>query len=239
VVVLPENSPEALTYTVENAYPHNTEDYTQGLLIRDGFLYESTGQRGSSTFKKKNLTSGETLKTVNLDSEFFGEGLATLNEEFFQLTWTSGKGFVYDSDMNQIRTFSYQTEGWGLTSLDGMLVMSDGTEKLYFMEPAGFTVQQELEVYNNQGKVENLNEMEVIDGLIYANVYQEDLIVVIDPKTGEVLREITLTGLLSEAEAKEADVLNGIAYDEKTGKIYVTGKWWPKLFEVTFKPKPI
>lgn len=239
VIVLPENAPEELTYNIENTYPHNTEDYTQGLLIKDGFLYESTGQRGESTFKKKNLTTGETLKTINLASNLFGEGLALINDEFYQLTWTSGQGFVYNSEMEQIRTFNYQVQGWGLTTLENELILTDETEKLYFVEPVSFTIQREIEAYDNEGKVDSLNELEVIDGLIYANVYQEDFIVVIDPETGEILKKIDCSGILSDEEYQNADVLNGIAQDPETGKIYVTGKWWPKLFEVTFQSKTL
>ena len=239
VIILPENAPEELTYTIENTYPHDTDDYTQGLLIKNGVLYESTGQNGKSTFKKKNLTTGETLQVVNLAPNLFGEGLAILNDEFYQLTWTSGKGFVYNLNMEQVRTFNYQVQGWGLTTLGNELVLTDETEKLYFIEPQSFTTQREIEAYTNEGKIDSLNELEVIDGLIYANVYQEDFIVVIDPETGEVLQKIDCSGMLTDEEADEADVLNGIAYDPDSGRIYVTGKWWPKLFEVTFQPKTI
>ena len=239
VLILPENAPEELSYQVINTYPHATEDYTQGLLIKEGYLYESTGQRGKSTFKKKNIKTGETIKVVNLAADLFGEGLSEINEEFYQITWTSGKGFVYNKEMEQVRTFNYQMEGWGLTTLGKELVLTDETEKLYFIDPASFTIQRELEVYDHKGKVEALNELEAIDGMIYANVYQEDYIVVINPETGEVVQRIDFSGILTPEEAQRADVLNGIAYDKDAGKIYVTGKWWPKLFEVTFQPKPI
>ncbi|MEP1035222.1 glutaminyl-peptide cyclotransferase [Ekhidna sp.] len=239
IIVLPENEPIAYGYDIKNTYPHNTDDYTQGLLINDGSMYESSGQRGKSTLKKKSITTGETEKVVNLSADLFGEGLALFNDEFYQLTWTSGIGFVYNAQMEQVRTFNYQLQGWGLTTLDNTLVLTDESEKLYFVEPTSFTILREIEVYDNNGKVDALNELEVIDGMIYANVYLEDYIVVIDPETGEVLRKIDCTGLLTEQEAQAADVLNGIAYDETTGSIYITGKWWPKLFEVTFQPKTI
>ncbi len=239
VVILPENAPDEYGYEIINTFPHDTEDYTQGLLIKDGALYESTGQRGQSTFKKKNLTTGETEKVINLSADLFGEGLAIFNDEFYQLTWTSGQGFVYNDQMEQVRTFNYQVQGWGLTTLEDELVLTDETEKLYFIEPTSFTIQREIQVYDNLGKVDSLNELEVIDGLIYANVYQEDYIVVVDPETGEVLQKIDCSGLLTDEEARSADVLNGIALDKSTGRIYITGKWWPKLFEVTFQPKTI
>lgn len=239
VIVLPEKAPEEMTYRVINIYPHDTEDYTQGLLISDGFLYESTGQRGESTFKKKDLITGETINVVNLANDLFGEGLALYNDEFYQLTWTSGKGFVYNQEMEEIRTFSYAMQGWGLTTFNNQLVLTDETEKLYFIEPSSFTVQSELEVYDNEGKVDALNELELIDGKIWANIFMTDDVVVIDPETGEVLQRIDFSALLTEEEADDADVLNGIALDPATGKIYVTGKFWPKLFEVTIQAKII
>lgn len=239
IIVLPENAPEEMTYSIENTLPHATEDYTQGLLIKDGFLYESTGQRGESAFKKKNLATGEVIGTVNLAANLFGEGLAEINDSFYQLTWTSGQGFVYNADLEQIRTFTYQVEGWGLATLGSELVLTDGTEKIYFMEPQSFVTQRQLEAYDNNGKVTALNELEIIDGKIWANVYQEDFVVVIDPETGEVLQKIDFSGLLTHQESQEADVLNGIAQDPETGAIYVTGKWWPKLFEVTVQPKTL
>jgi glutaminyl-peptide cyclotransferase len=237
VIVLPENAPEELTYEVVNSYPHDTDDYTQGLLINDGFLYESTGQKGESALKKKNLNSGETLQAVNLSDDLFGEGLALLNDEFYQLTWKARKGFVYNIQMEQIRTFTYQTEGWGLTNYGNQLLMTSGDEKILFIEPLSFTVSDEIEVYDNNEKIDSLNEMEVIDGLIYANVWLKDYIVVIDPETGEVLKNIDFSGLLSKDEKDDVDVLNGIAYDKVTNRIFVTGKYWPKLFEVKLIPK--
>lgn len=239
IIVLPENAPEEMTYNVVNVYPHDTEDYTQGLLIKDGFLYESTGQRGKSTFKKKNLTTGETLNVVDLGSDLFGEGLTVYNDEFYQLTWTSGQGFVYDNEMNQTRTFSYQVEGWGLTTLGDELVLTDETEKIYFVEPSSFVTLREIEAYDNEGKVSAINELEIIDGMIWANVYLKDYIVVIDPETGEVVQKIDLTDILPNVDRQGVDVLNGIAQDPATGAIYVTGKWWPKLFKITIEPKTL
>jgi len=239
VIILPENPPTEMTYSVINTYPHDTGDYTQGLLIEKGLLYESNGQRGESTFKQKNLFTGEPHKVVNLNDNLFGEGLAFINNEFYQLTWTSGQGFVYNKDMEQVRTFSYPMDGWGLTSYQNQLILTDGSEKLYFMEPSSFTVQSELEVYDNEGKVKALNELELIDGKLWANVYLTDDIVIIDPETGEVLQRIDMSGLLSGEEAARADVLNGIAVDPATGKIYVTGKDWPKLFEIIVQEKTI
>lgn len=237
IVILPESPPVEMTYTVVNTYPHDTEDYTQGLLILDGQLYESTGQNGKSTFKKKDLFTGETLKVVNLESSFFGEGLAFINDEFYQLTWTSGTGFVYNRDLEQVRTFTYPMEGWGLTTYGDQLLLTDESEKLYFIDPSSFTVTSELEVYDNEGKIESTNELELIDGKLWANIFQSDDIIIIDPTTGEVLQRVDFSGLLTSEEASNANVLNGIAVDPATGKIYITGKDWPKLFEVTIQPK--
>ena len=239
IIVLPENPPQEMTYSVIKTYPHNPNDFTQGLLINNGYLYESTGQNGKSTFKKKYLKSGKTLEVVNLNQEYFGEGLAFVNNQFYQLTWTSGVCFVYDLNMKQIKTHRYTGQGYGLTSLGSELVLTDESEKIFFIDPESFTIQRAIEVYDNSGKADSLNELEVINGLIYANVWLKDIVMVIDPGTGEVIQKIDFSGLLSEEEAREADVLNGIAVDPETNKIYVTGKYWPKLFEVNIEPKTI
>lgn len=239
IIVLPERAPQEMTYRVINSYPHDTEDFTQGLLIKDGYLYESTGQKGYSSFKRKELKSGKSLQVRNLSNEYFGEGLAEINNEFYQLTWTSGIGFVYNMDMEQIRTFNFSGQGYGLTTLGDQLVFTDESEKLYFVEPQSFTVQDQIEAYDNSGKADSLNELEVINGLIYANVWLRDIVVVVDPSTGEVVKRIDFTGLLSDEKARKARELNGIAYDPATEKMYVTGKNWPKLFEVTLEPKTI
>lgn len=239
VIILPENAPEEMTYTVVNKYPHNKDDYTQGLLVHEGKLYESNGQRGKSTLKKKVIATGETEQVINLASDLFGEGLALHDNKLFQLTWTSGQALVYDLEFNQTTSYTYQMEGWGLATHNDQFILTDGTEKIYFIDPQSFTVNREQEVYDHDGKVSALNESEMIDGKLYANVYQEDFVVVIDPETGEVLQKIDFSGLLSDQEAAAADVLNGIAVDPENGKIYVTGKWWPWLFEITIQSKTI
>ncbi len=237
VVFLPNNPPEEYTYEIVNTFPHDPNDYTQGLLIHDGFMYESTGQNGSSTFEKKHIESGETVTQINLSDDYFGEGLAILNDQFYQITYTAGACFVYDQNLERINTFSYQGQGWGLTEYEGKLLMTNSSEKIAIRDPNSFSVIEEFEVYDTNGKVDYLNELEIIDGMIYANIYQKDLIVVIDPETGAVVRNIDMSGLLNSAEARRADVLNGIAYDNANGRIFVTGKLWPKLFEVNFIPK--
>ncbi len=237
VIVLPTQSPTEYTYEIVNTYPHNTEDYTQGLLISEGFLYESTGQNGSSSLLKKNIESGEVLQQLNLSDDFFGEGLAYVNDQFYLLTYHAETCFVYDKSFERVNSFPYEGEGWGLTEFDGNLLMTNSTNKIIVREPATFTIIDELEAYDPDGKVDAINELEVINGLVYANVYQEDYIVVIDPETGAVVQKIDMSGLLTAGEKNSADVLNGIAYDEQNDRIFVTGKLWPKLFEVKFTPK--
>ncbi|MEP1094426.1 MAG: glutaminyl-peptide cyclotransferase [Cyclobacteriaceae bacterium] len=238
VIVFPTQAPEEYTYEILNTFPHDPTDYTQGLLIDGGFMYESTGQNGNSALKKKNIESGKTLEQINLSDDFFGEGLALLNDKFYQLTYTSQACFVYDRNFQKINTFTYEDqEGWGLAEFEGNLLMTNSTQKMLVRSPDNFAVLEEYEVYDDEGKVDSINELEVINGMIYANVYREDYIVVIDPSTGTVVRKIDMTGLLNTAESEEADVLNGIAYDQQNDRIFVTGKLWPKLFEVKFTPK--
>ncbi len=237
VIVLPTEAPAEYTYEIVNTYPHNTDDYTQGLLISDGFLYESTGQNGSSSLLKKNIKSGETLEQVNLSDDHFGEGLALVNDQFYLITYHAEQCFVYNKNFERVNTLSYQGEGWGLAEFKGNLLMTNSTNKIFVREPGSFTIIDELEAYDPDGKVDSINELEIINGLLYANVYQEDFIVAIEPETGRVVRKIDMAGLLTSAEAARADVLNGIAYDEQNDRIFVTGKLWPKLFEVKFTPK--
>ena len=237
IIFLASEPPEEYTYTIVNTFPHDTEDYTQGLMISGDYLYESTGQNGSSSFEKKGIESGRTIQQVNLSDDYFGEGLALINGQFYQLTYTSGACFLYNTQMEQTGSFSYQGEGWGLCTMNDKLLMTDGSEKIFIKDPNNFSTIDQLEVYDDKGKVDYLNELEYIDGLIYANIYQKDIIAVIDPASGMLLRKIDMEGLLQANELRKADVLNGIAYDEANDRIYVTGKLWPKLFEVTFQPK--
>lgn len=237
VIVIPTEAPSEYSYEVVNTFPHSTEDYTQGLLIADGFLFESTGQNGSSSLFKKNIESGEVLDQVNLADDIFGEGLALLNDQFYYLTYHAEECFVYNKDFEQVNSFSYEGEGWGLTSYNGNLLMTNGSNKIFVRDPVTFTIIEELEAYDTDGKVDSINELEVINGILYANVYQEDYIVGIDLESGAVIEKIDMTGLLDASETAGVDVLNGIAYDEQNDRIFVTGKLWPKLFEVKFTPK--
>ncbi len=227
-------APSIMKYRVKNSYPHDIEAYTQGLFYHNGKIIESTGQKGFSSLRRVDLKTGKVLQSVNLDRQYFGEGATYINGEIYQITWTSRKGFVYDpKTFDLIRTFDYLTQGWGLTTKDDMLIMSDGSNILYFLEPKSFSEIKRVEVYNHQGPINQLNELEYINGKVWANIYQTEKVVIIDPQTGQVEAEIDFSGLLSEADKhRNIDVFNGIAWDEENQRLFVTGKNWPKLFEV-------
>ncbi|MBN2015695.1 glutaminyl-peptide cyclotransferase [Candidatus Dojkabacteria bacterium] len=219
------------TYRVLDSYPHDSEAFTQGLIFHNGYLYEGTGLNGKSTVRKVELETGGIVKIFHLEEKYFGEGVTIFNDQIIQLTWQSKKGFVYDLETFElIKEFSYPTEGWGLTHDGENLIMSDGTDKLYYLDPGSLKKVKEVEVYDEEGAVENLNELEYIDGKIYANIWLTDFIVIIDPETGEVFGRINFEGLLTQDQ--EADVLNGIAYDSEKDRLFVTGKLWPNVFEV-------
>lgn len=226
--------PLNLSYRVVNTYPHDIEAYTQGLFYHNGYFIESTGQRGLSSLRRVDVKTGKVLQSVNLDTKYFGEGTTFYDGEIYQITWTSRKGFVYNPEtFDLIRVFDYPTQGWGLTTMDNMLVMSDGSNVLYFLEPKSFTEIKRVEVFDNLGPVNQLNELELIKGKIYANIYLSNKIVVIDPTSGRVDAVVDFSELLSEKDRhKNIDVFNGIAWDSKGNRLFVTGKNWPKVFEV-------
>ena len=234
VIMKSDIVPEQYGYRVIHHYPHDITAYTQGLVYEDEILYESTGQRGESTLRKVNLESGELIESLNLPPNLFGEGTCIFKDKIIQLTWTSKIGFVYDkASFRIINRIEYPTQGWGLTTDGEHLIMSDGSHIIYFLEPDYFTEISRIEVFDNEKAISNLNELEYIDGNIYANVYQTDFIVVIDPETGKVLSRIDLKGLLAPEDKHERiDVLNGIAYDQENSRLFVTGKRWPKLYEI-------
>lgn len=236
--ILPSSSPEQYTYRTINTFVHDPDAYTQGLLVDGNHLIESTGHRGESTLKRVDLESGKTIQQIDLDPQYFGEGITTFGDQIYMLTWTSNTGFIYNkSDFSQIGTFTYPTEGWGITAVGDTLFMSDGSENIYLMEPGSFTQLSKIQVYDDEGPVDRLNELEYINGKIYANRYETDDIIIIDPKTGFVTGVLSLTGIFNKKNYnRKLDVLNGIAYDQKLDKIFVTGKWWPKLFEIQIIP---
>jgi glutamine cyclotransferase len=218
---------------IVHTYPHDPEAFTQGLLYADGFLYEATGLEGRSSLRKVELATGKVLQRLDLPGAYFGEGLALWKDKLIQLTWKSKIGFVYDrATFRQLRTFTYSREGWGITQDGKRLIMSDGSSTLYFWDPETFKEIGHLDVTDKGRPVPELNELEYIRGEIYANVWQTERIARISPSTGQVLGWIDLKGLLTPAERRRTDVLNGIAYDAKQNRLFVTGKLWPKLFQI-------
>ena len=226
------------TYRIINSYPHDPNAFTQGLVFDNGNLYEGTGLYGHSTLRKVELATGKVLQIRELSSEFFGEGVTIYFDKVIQLTWKSGIGFVYDrNNFELLREFSYSTEGWGITHDGKRLVMSDGTARLYFLNPETLEYLGHIDVHDKNSPVTQLNELEYVNGEIYANVWQTERIARISPQTGEVVGWIDLTGLLRpEDRTVQVDVLNGIAYDAKNNRLFVTGKLWPKFFEIELVP---
>lgn len=222
------------TYRVVHTYTHDPKAFTQGLIYLDGALYESTGQYGESSVRKVKLETGEVLQKVSVPAQYFGEGLTDWKNNLIQLTWKSGAGFVYDRvTFDRKSTFVYGGEGWGLTHDGIRLIQSDGSSTLRFIDPATLRQNGSLQVSDGNSPVDQLNELEYIKGEIYSNVWRTDRIAVISPKTGQVMRWIDLTGILPDADRTgHEDVLNGIAYDAARDRIFVTGKWWPRLFEI-------
>jgi glutamine cyclotransferase len=227
-------------YRVIRTYPHDPNAFTQGLVLVDGHLYESTGRNGQSSVRMVDLSTGWVLKQYQLPQEYFGEGLTDWHDTLIQLTWTSGVAFVYDRlTFTVLRTMHYTGEGWGLTHDSRALILSDGTPTLRFLDPASFRETRRLNVRDGRSQpVKNLNELEYIAGEIYANVWHENRIARISPRTGRVLGWIDLSGLAKAVEVSDPEaVLNGIAYDAKSGHLFVTGKLWPKLFEIEMIPE--
>lgn len=231
----PPASSRADGYQVVHVYPHDPHAFTQGLIYRDGHLYESTGLNGKSSIRLVDLFTGQVLQKHDVPADFFGEGLTDWGSTLIQLTWTSHQAFVYDLfSFSLQRTFDYEGEGWGLTHDDAQLIMSDGTANLRFLDPKSFRVMRRIHVVDESGQaVDNLNELEYIHGEIYANIWQTDKIVRISPRTGKILGWIDLSGIIDKRELQGSGaVLNGIAYDPAGDRLFVTGKLWPKLFEI-------
>jgi glutaminyl-peptide cyclotransferase len=227
------------SFRVVNSYPHDRAAYTQGLIYRDGFLFESTGLNGQSTLRKVKLETGAVVQQHRLDQAHFGEGLAAWKGQLFQLTWRSNIAFVYDLvTFAPRRTFSYPGEGWGLTDDGRHFVLSDGTDQLRLLDPEMFREVRRVSVKDESTPVRDLNELEFVRGEIYANVWQTDRIARISPQTGQVTGWIDLRGLMSTGYRLDPEaVLNGIAYDAATSRLFVTGKLWPRLFEIRVVPR--
>jgi glutamine cyclotransferase len=220
-------------YEVVNVYPHDREAFTQGLLYRDGVLFESTGLNGRSSLRKVRLETGEVLQQTRVDARYFAEGLTDWGSRLVQLTWNTNVGFVYDlASFKPLRTFSYSGEGWGLARDQKRLIMSDGSPTLRFLDPETFQVTGRIDVRDGGLPVEDLNELEMVEGEIYSNVWTTDRIAIIAPATGEVTGWINLAGLMPRGATTGDAVLNGIAYDSARKRLFVTGKLWPRLFEI-------
>ena len=224
-------------YRVLATYPHDPQAFTQGLVYYQGDFYEGTGLRGRSSLRKVDLETGEVLQLRQLPDQYFGEGVTLFDDRLYQLTWQSHIGFIYDrASFDLLATFQYPTEGWGLTHNGRELIMSDGSSTLFFLDPQTMNLLRQVPVWDENGPVVRLNELEYIDGAVYANIWQTDRIARIDPDTGQVLAWIDLTGLLPPEDRPGANVLNGIAWDEEGGRLFVTGKLWPKLFQIELTP---
>jgi glutamine cyclotransferase len=240
----PDKPPEeqryapTLTHSIIASYPHDTSSYTQGLMFYKGQLLEGTGLEGKSKLMQVDLQSGKVIRSVSLPAELFGEGITVLNDTLYQLTWTNNKVLVYDAkNFNKIKEFPLNTEGWGITNDGKQLIVTDGSGNLFFYDPVTFRLLRTQGVSEMGQPMYNLNELEYINGFVYANKYGFDQIYKIDPATGDVVAKLDLSALTARIKSQDphADVLNGIAYHPETDKVYVTGKLWPQLFEIQFE----
>jgi glutaminyl-peptide cyclotransferase len=226
------------TYTVVRTYPHDRDAFTQGLQFVDGVFYEGTGLNGRSSIRKVRIETGEVLQKREVPEAYFGEGITVWKNDLIELTWQSGVAFAYDrATFAPKRSFKYTGEGWGLTQDGQSLIMSDGTEYLRILDPATFAEHKRIKVTAAGAPLKNLNELEFVKGEVFANVWQTDYVARIDPSTGTVKGYVDFRALLTPREAAQADVLNGIAYDAAGDRLFVTGKLWPKVFEVKIVPK--
>ncbi|WDF77270.1 glutaminyl-peptide cyclotransferase [Mucilaginibacter sp. KACC 22773] len=245
ILLLAAKAPEAYTYKVEKTYPHDTSSYTEGLEYLDGIMYESTGEAGHSTIRKNNLETGKAIQLTKLRDQYFGEGLSVVGNKVIQLTYREKVGFVYDkSSLKLLNTFpnNVGAEGWGMCFDGKKLYMDDSTNKIWFLNKDTYQEMGSINVCDDKKQIDSVNELEYIDGKLYANVYQTDDILVINPKTGAVEQKIDMKNLYPESERPAGrdwgnNVLNGIAYDAATKRIFVTGKKWPKMYQVKFSPK--
>ena len=231
-------APVKYGYEIVHIYPHDRAAFTQGLVFINGKLYEGTGQEGQSSLREVDLQTGNVLKKVDVPEPYFAEGIALLNNKIYQLTWQHQVGFIYNADnFEQVGKFNYSGEGWGLTTDGHSLILSDGTNHIRFLDPDSFQVTKTIAVVDGNLPVNELNELEYVNGEIYANIWHDNRIVTIDPQTGHINGWIDLTGLLPPGDVQDEEaVLNGIAYDQAGNRLFVTGKLWPRLFEIKLKP---
>jgi glutaminyl-peptide cyclotransferase len=235
VVFFADKAPEKLAAINMKSYPHDKSSYTQGLEFYKGKLYEGTGHNGQSILGEVDLNSGKILRKIDLESRYFGEGITILNDTIYQITWSEKTCFVYDLNFNKIKEFSYDGEGWGLCNDGTYLIMSNGSSEIVWRDRNTFQIVKRIHVFSNETEIDSLNELELINGKLYVNIYQEDRIIAVDPNTGKVLEDIDCSGISRDGRTPGTDVLNGIAHNPETGKTYITGKWWPKLYEVKFE----
>lgn len=228
------NHTPILQYEIINIFPHDSEAFTQGLVWKDGFLYEGTGLYGQSSLRKVEPETGIILYQHNLPDNFFGEGITIFKDRIYQLTWKEQTGFIYDVETFQLlETFSYDYEGWGITHDGEYLIISDGTHLLRFLDPFTLEEIKQIEVCERQNNVDQINELEYIQGYIYANIWQTDKIAIIEPESGKVISWLDLSDILDTVDVtQKINVLNGIAYDSESNKLFVTGKLWPKMFQI-------
>ncbi|MCF6297263.1 MAG: glutaminyl-peptide cyclotransferase [Flavobacteriaceae bacterium] len=241
IYFLAANPPIVYSYKIINEYPHDSKAFTQGFEYHNGFLYESTGQRGKSTLRKVELKTGKVLQKINIDKKYFAEGMTIFNNKIYQLTWQGNVGFVYNLESFELeKTFNYNKskEGWGLTHDNKRLIKTDGTERIWFLNPETLKEESFIEAYTNSRKAEKLNELEFIEGKIYANLWQQNSILIVNPKNGAIEGIVNLKGLQSKVGKEGNDkVLNGIAYDAENNRLFVTGKEWNKVFEIELVKK--
>lgn len=228
------NEPQQLTYTITATYPHDPTSFTEGLEWRDSSLYESTGNYGESKLARIKLTEGKAIKSMSLSKEFFGEGITVLNGKIYQMTYKENKAFMYDAKtFTKLKEFTYDGEGWGLTNDGKQLIMSNGGSDLFFRDPETFAVTKKITVSNNYGPLTQINELEYVDGFVFANLWTTNKIIKIDLNTGKVVAEADFSDLLKKYPPEnQVDVLNGIAYDSVGKRFFITGKYYPKIFEV-------
>ena len=240
IEIFANKTPDLYKFKIVNTYPHDNQAFTQGLEYYKGFLYETTGKKGKSSLRKVEIKTGKVVQKIDLNEKYFGEGMTIFNDQIFWLTWQSRKGFIFSlDDFKKIGSFNYgkSNEGWGLTHNDNELIKSDGTNKIWFLNPSNQKEQRNIQVYTNKLTIEELNELELINGKIYANYWKKPLIAIINPNNGIVEGIINLTDLVKHMKktqrlADNDEVLNGIAFDEENDRIFVTGKHWNKLFEI-------
>ncbi len=241
IYFLGANAPEVYSYEVVNEYPHDNKAFTQGFVFHNGYFYESTGEYGVSSLRKVEIETGKVLQKVDLDRKYFGEGMTILNDKIYQLTWKNKVGFVYDLKSFELKkTFDYResAEGWGLAHNNEKLIKTDGSERMWFLNPETFEEESFIETYTNKRKAEKLNELEFVKGKIYANIWQQNSILIVEPSNGAIEGIVNLKGLQSKAgQSGENNVLNGIAYDAENDRLFVTGKNWNKVFEIKLKEK--